>query len=104
MMHFTFAVLVATLAARDVIAKPIARSPYVVKETHFVPTEWSRQGRSHGGKTIQLQIGLKQGRFDELDRHLYEGKLQKVASLIVASQMLTLHSLGPRFCTLWAAP
>jgi hypothetical protein len=82
MMFFTFAVLVATLAARDVIATPISRSPYVVKETHFVPKEWSKQGRSHGGKTIQLQIGLKQGRFDELDRHLYEGKLQRIACLM----------------------
>lgn len=71
-MHFTNAVL-AAVAACDVLATPIAGSPYVVKETHFVPNEWSKQERSHGGKTIQLQIGLKQGRFDELDRHLYEG-------------------------------
>jgi tripeptidyl-peptidase-1 len=74
MMRFTFAVLVATFAARNVLATPIARSPYVVKETHSVPKEWLRQGRSHGGKTIQLQIGLKQGRFEELDRQLSEGK------------------------------
>jgi tripeptidyl-peptidase-1 len=80
-MHFTFAVLVATLAARDALATPIARTPYVVKETHFVPKEWSKQGRSHGGKTIQLQIGLKQGRFEELDRHLHEGKLYRTACL-----------------------
>jgi tripeptidyl-peptidase-1 len=71
-MYFTTSVLVAALSAR-VLATPIARSPYVVKETHYVPQEWSKQDRSHGGKTIQLQIGLKQGRFDELDRHLYEG-------------------------------
>jgi tripeptidyl-peptidase-1 len=74
-MHFTTAVLVAAFAARDVLATPIARSPYVVKETHFVPKKWSKQERSHGGKTIQLQIGLKQGRFDELDSHLNEGKI-----------------------------
>jgi tripeptidyl-peptidase-1 len=72
-MHFSNAIL-AAISACYVLATPIARSPYVVKETHFVPNEWSRQERSHGGKTIQLQIGLKQGRFDELDRHLYEGR------------------------------
>jgi tripeptidyl-peptidase-1 len=72
-MHFTIAVLTAAIAARDVLATPIARSPYVLKETHFVPREWTKLDRSHGGKTIQLQIGLKQGRFDELDRHLHEG-------------------------------
>ncbi|KAF2026980.1 subtilisin-like protein [Setomelanomma holmii] len=71
-MQFAIAFLAAAIAARDAFAKPIARSPYVVKETHFVPKEWTKQERSHGGKTIQLQIGLRQGRFDELDRHLRE--------------------------------
>jgi tripeptidyl-peptidase-1 len=73
-MHFTTAAL-AAFAAGNVLATPIARSPYVVKETHFVPSQWSKQERSHGGKTIQLQIGLKQGKFEELDRHLHEGKM-----------------------------
>ncbi|OAL52778.1 tripeptidyl-peptidase 1 precursor [Pyrenochaeta sp. DS3sAY3a] len=63
----------AAIAARETLATPIsARSPYVVKETHFVPKEWTKLERAHGDKTIQLQIGLKQGRFDELDRHLHE--------------------------------
>ncbi|KAF1941236.1 tripeptidyl-peptidase 1 precursor [Clathrospora elynae] len=72
MQIFASVVLVA-IAAREALATPIkARSPYVVKETHFVPQEWTKLDRAHGGKTIQLQIGLKQGRFEELDRHLYE--------------------------------
>jgi tripeptidyl-peptidase-1 len=67
-------VVLAAVAARDALASPIqARSPYVVKETHFVPKEWTKLDRAHGSKTIQLQIGLKQGQFEELDRHLYEG-------------------------------
>jgi tripeptidyl-peptidase-1 len=78
-MHFKASVLIAASAARNVLATPIARSPYVVKETHFVPKEWSEQERSHGGRTIQLQIGLKQGRFDELDNHLNEGMILLVA-------------------------
>jgi tripeptidyl-peptidase-1 len=73
-MQIFASVLLAAIAARDALAGPIeARSPYVVKETHFVPKEWTRLERAHGGKTIQLQIGLKQGKFDELDRHLHEG-------------------------------
>ena len=67
------ALLAAAIAAPTVLATPIARSPYVVKETHFVPKDWKKLDRAHGGKTIQLQIGLKQGRFDELDRQLHEG-------------------------------
>lgn len=70
-MQLTVALL--TAIAAQALATPIARTPYVVKEKHFVPKEWQRLERSHGGKTIQLQIGLKQGRFDELDRHLHEG-------------------------------
>lgn len=74
-MHLlTIAALVATFA-HEALTSPIAHSPYVVKETHFVPKDWQMLERAHGGKTIQLQIGLKQGRFDELDRHLHEGKL-----------------------------
>ncbi|KAJ4374374.1 hypothetical protein N0V83_003115 [Neocucurbitaria cava] len=64
--------LAAAIAAPAVLATPIARSPYVVKETHFAPREWTKLDRANGGKTIQLQIGLKQGRFEELDRHLHE--------------------------------
>jgi tripeptidyl-peptidase-1 len=69
-MHVSIGFLAAI--ATQAIATPIARSPYAVKETHYVPRDWSKLERSHGGKTIQLQIGLKQGSFDELDRHLHE--------------------------------
>lgn len=72
-MHLKTAVLVVAFAACDAFATPISRSPYAVKETHFAPAGWTKQERSHGGKTIQLQIGLKQGHFDELHRHLQEG-------------------------------
>ncbi|KAI4606925.1 hypothetical protein J4E83_009836 [Alternaria metachromatica] len=72
-MQIFATVVLAAVAARDALASPIqARSPYVVKETHYAPREWTKLERSHGGKTIQLQIGLKQGRFEELDRHLHE--------------------------------
>ncbi|EUC41060.1 hypothetical protein COCMIDRAFT_107145 [Bipolaris oryzae ATCC 44560] len=72
-MHIFASVLLTAAAAREAFASPVqARSPYLVKETHPSPRGWTRLDRAHGGKTIQLQIGLKQGRFDELDRHLQE--------------------------------
>ncbi|KAH6459736.1 hypothetical protein HBI57_090840 [Parastagonospora nodorum] len=74
-MHFTNA-FIAAIVACNVLATPIARSPYAVKETHFVPDEWFKQERTQGQQTIQLQIGLKQGRFDELDRHLQENEMR----------------------------
>lgn len=81
-MHLNISVFLAAVTAGNAFAKPIARSPYVVKETHHVPPEWTKQERSHGQKTIQLQIGLKQGRFDELDRHLQEGTLPAEQGII----------------------
>ena len=67
--------LTAAVAAQAVLASPIsARSPYTVKETHYAPREWTKMERANGESVIELQIGLKQGNFDELERHLYEGK------------------------------
>ena len=67
--------LTAAVAAQAVLASPIsARSPYTVKETHYAPREWTKLERANSDSVIELQIGLKQGNFDELERHLYEGK------------------------------
>lgn len=69
------ALLAAAIAAHAVVASPIqARSPYVVKETHYAPREWTRLDRANGKKMVQLQIGLKQGNMDGLLKHLDEGK------------------------------
>ncbi|KAF2877250.1 tripeptidyl-peptidase 1 precursor [Massariosphaeria phaeospora] len=73
MRRFTSTVLCAVAAAQAVLAGPIrARSSYAQKETHFVPRGWTKLDRADGDHTIQLQIGLKQGNFGELDRHLNE--------------------------------
>ncbi|KAF2136827.1 uncharacterized protein K452DRAFT_362269 [Aplosporella prunicola CBS 121167] len=55
-------------------ASPVlrTRSPYAVKDSHNVPRSWSRLSSAPGDHMINLQIGLKQGQFDELERHLYE--------------------------------
>jgi len=68
----------ALLVPSAVVASPVkARSStvYQVKETHFAPRAWKRVERAAPDQVINLQIALKQGNFEELERHLYEGKL-----------------------------
>ncbi|KAH7310279.1 peptidase S8/S53 domain-containing protein [Rhexocercosporidium sp. MPI-PUGE-AT-0058] len=48
------------------------RSLYSLKERHHVPRKWSRIGPAPSQHMIQLQIGLKQSQFSELERQLYE--------------------------------
>ena len=50
-----------------------SRTPYAVKDTHRVPRRWTAVGPAPADHLIRLQIGLKQGQFNELERHLYEG-------------------------------
>jgi hypothetical protein len=76
MQMLTSALLAAAIAAQAAFASPIrARTPYAVKETHYAPREWTKLGRSNGDRLVQLQIGLKQGKFDDLVKHLNEGEL-----------------------------
>jgi tripeptidyl-peptidase I len=66
--------LFVVIGIQVVFASPIqARTPYRVKETHFVPHKWTQRSRAPGSHMIRMQIGLKQSQFDELERHLYEG-------------------------------
>ncbi|KKY24640.1 putative tripeptidyl-peptidase 1 precursor [Diplodia seriata] len=61
------------LLAAAASASPLrARSEYQVKEHFNVPRSWSRVGRAPSEHVVNLQIGLKQARFAELERHLYE--------------------------------
>lgn len=62
-------------AAQAVVGSPVSpRTPYSVKETHLVPRGWSEIAEAPRDQTIHLNIGIKQGQFAELERHLYEGK------------------------------
>ena len=55
-------------------ASPLqTRSPYAVKDNHPVPSGWEIIAPAPSEGHIRLQIGLKHGRFDEIERHLYEG-------------------------------
>lgn len=66
--------LVALLAVQDAVSSPIhVRTSYAVKETHRAPHRWVRTERAAPEKILHLQIGVKQGNFDELDRQLSAG-------------------------------
>ncbi|KAK6596575.1 Pro-kumamolisin [Botrytis cinerea] len=72
-MVASMAAFAAFLAVGLVSSSPIkARTPYAVKETHYPPAQWQRVGPARSNHMVNLQIGLKQGQFDELERHLYE--------------------------------
>jgi tripeptidyl-peptidase-1 len=60
-------------AAQAVLASPMARSGYSVKDTHYVPRDWTKGARAPADHVIQLQIGLKQSNFQELENQLYKG-------------------------------
>lgn len=63
----------ASLLACSVLAKPWKqRSSFVVKDSHYVPQRWTEVGSPDADHTISLRIGLKQGDFSELERHLCE--------------------------------
>ena len=50
-----------------------SRYVYSVKDSHNVPARWARVGPAPADHSINLSIGLKQARFNELEKQLYEG-------------------------------
>ena len=66
--------LVALILASAALA---SASPYKLKEYHPVPRGWTQIGQAPRTHSIQLEIGLKQSRFDDLEKDLYEGTLPK---------------------------
>ncbi|TVY20310.1 Tripeptidyl-peptidase SED2 [Lachnellula arida] len=69
MHHRIFApIVLATLC----FASCAHSTPYSIKERHPVPDGWSLLRRAPRQGEIKLQIGLKQGQFHELERHLNE--------------------------------
>lgn len=62
------------VVATAALANPLgARSAYAVKEVHVCPSKWMPLGRAPADHMLHLRIGLKQGNFEELERHLYQG-------------------------------
>ena len=68
-------IIVLTVAGIGLSSPVNPRSSYAVKESFNVPPKWSRVGRAPSDHILNLQIGLKQSRFDDLEHDLYEGKL-----------------------------
>lgn len=76
MVGFTAGFLALLATAQAVSATPMhVRTPYEVKESHFVPRAWKRLDRAPADHVIDLQIGVKQGNFATLEKHLYEGTI-----------------------------
>jgi tripeptidyl-peptidase-1 len=66
-----------TVAVRGVCGNPIqVRTAYAVKETHRAPRKWTKMGRAPAETMMNLQIGVAQSQFPELERHLNEGVLE----------------------------
>ena len=73
-------ILIAALSLLSCFQAPLVgagpvtrRSDFVVKDYHRVPRGWTNLGPAPTDHLIRLTIGLSQSRFDELERHLYEG-------------------------------
>lgn len=74
-MHFYYSLLLSFAAVFTVVdCSPVqSRAPYSVKDSHHVPRKWVRVGEAPSHGVVNLEIALKQSRFDELERQLYEG-------------------------------
>ena len=90
--------LAVSLTADVALTSPLhGRYSYAVKDSHRVPARWTRVGPAPAEHSINLNIGLKQDRFDELERQLYEGityTLQVHLSALI-SYPNSLHSFPP---------
>ncbi|RFU25106.1 hypothetical protein B7463_g11230, partial [Scytalidium lignicola] len=67
-----FLLTLATVAPEVFASVARVRSPYTLKETHHIPKGWRKAGRAPENHILNLNIGVKQANFDELERHLFE--------------------------------
>jgi tripeptidyl-peptidase I len=71
---FILVTLLCLAASQLIAAAPHSSlTTYALKERHIVPRGWKRIGPAPAYQNVNLIISLKQDRFDELERHLYEG-------------------------------
>lgn len=127
-MHIFLAVLAALVSFDLVYAAAIQQTNlqparYAVKETHFVPRGWTSVGKPDPNHILNLKIGLKNKRFSELEKHLYEVShpshpryrrhlsKNEVEDLVrpddgvseLVSQWLKEHNIQPEKCTYTSA-
>ena len=85
------------LLAITAVATPLQSRHLAVKETHPVPHGFTRERDAPGHHLLRIQVGINQGRFDELEKHLYESRSRNLARLILVltdpCQYLTLTML-----------
>ena len=62
-------------------------SVYAVKETFVVPPSFERIGDAPENHRIRLSVGLKQSQFDELERHLHEGRVREHVPVNTSSNL-----------------
>ncbi|TID23582.1 tripeptidyl peptidase-like protein [Venturia nashicola] len=76
----SFGLIVTTLTlVCGVFTSPTAQSAkrYALKSTHHVPQKWERVAPAPPNHMISLQIGLRQGKADEVLQNLKEGGKQR---------------------------
>lgn len=83
MLFSRASVLVFAASFTSVCCSPIQSRPtYAVKDSHHVPRKWSRVSEAPPNSIVKLEIALKQSRFEELEKHLYEGRLRALMPLL----------------------
>ncbi|KAF2149201.1 subtilisin-like protein [Myriangium duriaei CBS 260.36] len=72
-MYFSQALVLAIGAATQLAtATPIKARSFAIKDSHNVPAKWTKMMDAPANHVIELRIGVKQGDFDGLEKHLYE--------------------------------
>jgi len=69
-------VLCLTNLAELANAEPLNRR-YALKERHAIPNRFQRVATAPAEQLIRLNVGLKHGNFDELERQLYESQYRE---------------------------
>ena len=65
--------LAALLATNSAYASPLQNQyAYALKSAHPTPNSFTKVGPAPADHVINLEIGLKQAYFDELERQLYD--------------------------------
>lgn len=64
---------VLLLLAYEALASPlVAKEVYTIKDNQNIPPGWQKAGRAPESHILNSKIGLKQARFGELHKLLYE--------------------------------
>ena len=66
------ALLSLLCAVSSALAAPHKRGEYAVKDRHAAPAQWKQLARAPKEHVVEMRIGLKQHKFEELERQLYE--------------------------------